>query len=286
MKKLLLLMLAVLVLGACNQNAQQPNTPEETKTTDQTDSTKTSTEDKDTTEEVIEEDKEEVSETTQSPGPSEIYTQLESKMKERLFGAYIPTIDYRDSLNDFSLLNIITRNFTDEVPLIGQGEVLNSYYEWYLPEDLTNALVKHYEFTIDFEKYRNANEQEYADIYFDGDFVYLMSADFPGVYGLEEPIINSIKQLPELPVYYVELQYQYIHFYELEEAGIDWDFSLMELPLNSWPEEYQEFIKLDETIIHALFIDKNEFFTLSYYSSIPLSADEQIEYVNGLEQFK
>ncbi|MFY3791401.1 hypothetical protein ACOQFO_06855 [Ureibacillus sp. MALMAid1270] len=63
--------------------------------------------------------------------------------------------------------------------------------------NLQEALVKAYGFTIDFERYRNANEQEYPEIYFDGDFVYLMSADYPGFNGEEEPIILSIEQFED-----------------------------------------------------------------------------------------
>jgi len=148
MKKFVLLIITLLLLGACNQNTQQESTEEPTTK----DSTETSIENDSTNDQ---ENNEETT-PTQGQGPSEIYTQLESKIVDRLDVLFAPEIDYRKSEYDFGVLNTITRNYSNLVHVIDQGEKFNSYYEWYSPKELSDALIKYHGFTIDFEKYSHA----------------------------------------------------------------------------------------------------------------------------------
>ncbi|CAM5223718.1 hypothetical protein UACE39S_05197 [Ureibacillus acetophenoni] len=283
MKKLNLFFMTVLVLilAACTSQPPKEETEktEETQTVDQSNSNESTSPEASEGEQSEEEGD---TEQTQGSGPSEFYMQLETKISERLQNNYLPPIDYRNDLYDFGILNTAARQYSDIAPMIGSGEMLNSYYEWYDPVNLQEAIVKAYGFTIDFEKYRIANQQEYPEIYYDGDFVYLMSADYPGFNGVEEPIILSIEQFDDQPIYYTELQFRYLSINEYEEAGNEWDPSLWEIPMDEWPEEVKEFIQNNDSTFYAIFIDQGDTFALAYYDSTPLTKDERKSYLENL----
>ncbi len=270
MKKLVFLIAMTFVLTACNQNLEKTKTNDEVETvgtiepkTDENDEEKTDVE----PHSVV--------------SPSEVFTQLETKIKDRLNAShFIMGVDYRVSDFDFNLLNSLG---SKEVQMIGQGEMLNNYYIWYSPEEMNAAMRENYGFTIDFENYRHTNEQDFTQIYYDGDFVYLVAADYPGFNGVEEVVINSIEQVEDLPIYYTELQYKQFSFSDYEQAGHEWDPALWETPMDQWPEEMQEFIKLDETKIYALFVGSESNFALSYYQATSLSKEERMEYIEGLQ---
>lgn len=283
---MLFLTIFVFILAACNGQStiEEPENTEETQPVDQSNANDSTSPENS---EAKDGESTNAGEPSQSAGPSELFTQLESKITDRLSALYIPEVDYRDNLYDFGVLNAATRQYTDIAPMIGSGEVLNGYYEWYDPVNLQEAVVKAYGFTVDFEKYRNANEEEYPEIYYDGDFVYLISADFPGFNGIDEPIINAIEQFQDKPIYYTELQYKYFLISDYEQAGYEWDPSLWELPMDEWPEEAKQFIKLDEdTKIYAIFIDREDSFALAYYGTTPLTEDERMTYLENLQSIQ
>nr|WP_106779087.1 hypothetical protein [Lysinibacillus timonensis] len=283
MKKFIYLFASTLVLSACSQEAE-PQTQGELAQSEETKGTENDGNKQQ--EEAIRE--QEAQTEPASSGPSEVFLELQSNIVERLnslqFLRETMGVVYNDSNVEHNLILNIARSFPDEVPMLGQGDVLNGFYEWYSPDDLNQAISKYHGFTIDFEKYRNSNEEEVPMIYFDGDFVYLVSADFAGTLDYFQPTILSIEQMDDQPIYYVELQNRAFHAYEYEmQNGEPYDFSVyVDVPFTEWPEEMQQYIGTDPTIYHALFIENEAGFALAYYSMDPLLEADRVNYIDSL----
>lgn len=185
--------------------------------------------------------------------------------------------------SDFNTILNLTRSFPEEVSAISQGKVYNSFYEWYSPETLNKAMLKYHGFEIDFKKYVYDKTKENQNIIFDQGYVYILSADYPGLLGYQTPVVHSIEAVTENG-YGVEFQYKLFETYNYEEeTGKVWDVSYTNIPMEKWPDEMKAYVKLERTTYYALFVENEFGLALAYLGKEPLEKEKAEAYLNSMQ---
>lgn len=185
--------------------------------------------------------------------------------------------------SDFNILVSLTRSFPEEVPMIAQGKKYNSFYETYSVDAMNEAMLKYHGFEINFEKYLYDKKRENQNIIYDEDYVYLVSADYPGTLGYETPILYSIEPVADNG-YAAEFRYLLFDSYKYEEeTGKVWDSSYTDMPMEEWPDDMKAYMKLEPTKYYALFVENEFGLALAYLGKEPLKSDEATAYLNDIQ---